>query len=313
MFKKIAIISLFLFLPLFSYASDNRLMDQYDEWKAEQDNQSVEQKPSEQILAYSNSADHYSFNLPNGWKEIPKSVIDKVMDEIAKQANTKRVEYISGFQSEGKEYFEYPYILVQNHKLDTPSFSQIEKTLNSGDFQEKVNRGTSAYSELLKNSAIEKPFIDKEHNIIFMNTQMDVANIGQVKGLMAMFIGKNGIAQLNFYSKTNEYSKWLPVFNSVIDSFKYEDGFAYNPTEAKKNDEPPLFKGVLEEGITGAIGGGFIMLFAALLGIIFRKNKKKNNKINEYVETKKYCKECGNKINALDTVCDKCGKEIINK
>lgn len=305
MFKKILIISLFLFLPLFSYASDNRLLDDFDEWKAEQDKQSAEKQPGEQPLVYSDSVDHYSFNLPNGWKEIPKSVIDKVMGEAVKQANAKRIEYTSGFQLEEKEYFEYPYILVQKHKLDTPSFSQLEKTLNSSDFQEKVNRETSVYSELLKNSTTEKPFIDKERNIIFMNIQMDVANIGQIKGLMAMFLGKDGITQLNFYSTTNEYSKWLPIFNSVIDSFKYDDGFAYNPIEAKKNDEPSLFKGALDEGITGVITGGSLMLFVGLIWILFGRKKKKD------MEPKKYCKECGNQIDTSDTICNKCGKELI--
>jgi len=305
MFKKILVISLFLFLPLFSYASDNRLLDQYDEWKAEQDNQSAEKQPEKQTFVHSDSIDHYSFSLPNDWKEISKSVIDGVMDEIAKQSNTKRVEYVSGFQTEEKEYFEYPYILIQKHKFDTPSFSQLEKTFNNNNFQEKVNRETSAYSELLKNSTIEKPFIDKERNIIFMNIQMDVANVGQAKGLMAMFLGKNGITQLNFYSTTNEYSKWLPVFNSVIDSFKYDDGFAYNPTTAKKNDEPSLFEGALDKGITGAITGGSLMLFVGLIQILFGRKKKKD------MELKKYCKECGNRINISATTCDKCGKEII--
>src|SRR3990172_2997904 len=69
MFKKILIISLFLFLPLFSYASDNRLLDQYDEWKAEQDKKTTLNQPNktEQPILYRNDDYKFRINFPAGW------------------------------------------------------------------------------------------------------------------------------------------------------------------------------------------------------------------------------------------------------
>lgn len=263
-----------------------------------------------QAFAYSDFLDHYSFDIPSGWREIPKVELDKVSDAVAKQSNTKRIEYIAGFQSGSNEYFKYPYILVQKHTLDTPSFSQLEKTFNNSNLQKKADQKTPEYSELLKSATTSEPFIDKERKIIFINLKMDVTNVGKVNGLMAMFLGKNGITQLNFYSTENDYSKWLPVFNSIVDSFKYEDGFVYNSAEAVKNDSKANTDGVVDQGLTGAISGGFLMLFVVLIGMLFIKRKKSDGEVNVNMEAIKYCKECGNEISSSSASCNKCGKVI---
>lgn len=267
-----------------------------------------------QTSAYSDSIDHYSFDLPSEWEEIPKSAIDERLNEVNRQTNGEHIEFITGFHLTGSDYFEYPYILVQKHTLDTPSFSQIEKTFNTGNFQTKADQKISEYSELLKNATASEPLIDKEHRIIFISLKMDIVNVGKINGLMAMFLGKNSITQLNFYSTENDYSKWLPVFNSTVDSFKYEDSFIYNPEEAKKNDPPSIFEGVADEGITGVIAGGFIVLFIGLIGMLFRKGDEVNpdDEVNINMSAIKYCKECGNKIHESATICNKCKKELIN-
>jgi hypothetical protein len=229
---------------------------------------------SNKASAYSDYVDHYSFDLPNGWEEIQKSVIDKFMDEVAGKTSGKRIEFVSGFQLTGNENFKYPYILVQDHKGDTPSFSQLEKALNSDSLQKKVDQKTAEYSELLNNATTDRPFVDKERNIIFMNIELDVTNVGKVNGLIVMFFGENKITQLNFYSTKSEYSEWLPVFNSIVDSFKYDDGFIYNPVEAEKNDTLSIFNGVMEKGVSGAIAGGFLGILASIIGWIFVKRNK---------------------------------------
>jgi len=226
---------------------------------------------------YSDSADHYSFTLPDGWKEIPKSVIDQYIDEVVRQTQGQRIEYAAGFQLSEKDYFQYPYILIQEHDVNTPSYLQIEKVFSNSGFQNSVKQKTEEYSELLTNATLEKPFFDKERNIIFMNIQADVANIGKINGLMAMFLGKQGITQLNFYALESEYSRWLPVFNSMTDSFRYETAYAYNLAEAVKNDSPSFFENAAKEGLLGAIFGGIIGVTAASVGWSLRKKKGKDS------------------------------------
>lgn len=222
-------------------------------------------------LQYVDSVDHYSFTLPSGWEEIPKFVIDQYVAEFVGQTQGQRIEYSAGFQLAGKDYFQYPYILVQEHDVDTPSYLQLKEVFN--DFQSFAQQKPAEYSELLTDVTFEKPFIDKERNIIFMNFQINVVNVGKVNGLTAMFLGKQGVTQLNFYAVSNEYSRWLPVFNSIIDSFQYETAYAYDPVEAAKNDSSNLFD--FESIVAKSLA---TVIIFGLLNVLFewRSGKKKD-------------------------------------
>lgn len=224
---------------------------------------------------YSDSMGRYSFTLPSGWKEIPKSVIDQRIDEFIRQTQGQRIEYVAGFQLSEKDYFQYPYILIQEHDVNAPSYSQIKKIFSDSDFQSSVKQKVDEYSELMTGVTFGKPFFDRERNIVFVNTQIDVANIGKINGLTAMFLGNQGIIQINFYSLSNEYSRWLPVFNSVIDSFRYDAAYAYNPTEVVNNNLPSLF--------ADAIAGGLSLIIIVLLvkAIIWGLRKKKDNNLSQ--------------------------------
>src|SRR3989344_821350 len=92
---------------------------------------------------YSDSVDHYSFTLPSGWEEIPKSVIDQYIDEVVRQTQGQRIEYAAGFQLAEKDYFQYPYILVQEHDVNTPSYSEIERAFSDSDYQSLVQQKTA--------------------------------------------------------------------------------------------------------------------------------------------------------------------------
>lgn len=231
-----------------------------------------------QAFIFSDIADHYSFDLPAGWEEIPKDVVDSFVDEVARQTQGQRIEYVAGFQLSDKEYFQYPYILVQEYKFefDTPSYREIEKIFNMGSLDQVTTNKIKEYSELVRNAKFDQPFVDKERNIIFVNIQADVVNIGAVNGLMVMFLGKGGIVQLNFYSVKDEYSRWLPVFNSIIDSFQYDIGHEYSPVENVQYNSLR----VSERVVIGAIMGALLGLSGALF--LFLRRKKKLLLKNDY-------------------------------
>lgn len=226
-------------------------------------------------LNYSNQDNHYSFTIPSGWTEIPKSTIDEVFQQMADQTGGQFIDYAAGFQIDDTPDFQYPYILVQEHKIDTPSYSQITQTFESDKFNKSINKELDKYSELMTNASLQDPFVDKERSIIFMNLEMDVTNVGEVKGLIALFLGKKSIIQLNFYSTESEYSENLSTFNQVIDSFKYESRYEYNEEEAKENDPSSIFDGTVEKGVTGAVAVG---LFALMFGLFSRLKKKEDIK-----------------------------------
>lgn len=241
-----------------------------------------EEKPG---IFYSDPTGHFYFTLPGGWEEIPKTVVDQYMDEFFRQTQGQRPEYTTGFKLSKNGYFQYPYIFVGKHDGNTPSYSQIEREFNDSNLQDLVQQKTAEYPEFLTSATSEKPFVDKERNIIFMNVQSDVVNVGKVNGLSVLFLGKQGATSLHFYAVSSEYSRWLPVFNSIIDSFSYETAYEYDPVEAAENNSPSIFEDVLEKGISGAIIALLVVIVMVIKDVLERIKPKKQNSRNGNQDT----------------------------
>src|SRR3989344_1930268 len=128
-----------------------------------------------QSFTYSDSIDHYSFILPSGWIEIPKNVIEQAVGELVKDKQGQNINYVAGFQLDSENYFSYPYILVQEHKLNTPSYSEVEKMFNGVGIDKVIDKTVKEYNEVLKKASAGSPIFDSDRNIIFMNIDSEVA------------------------------------------------------------------------------------------------------------------------------------------
>jgi len=91
---------------------------------------------------------------------------------------------------------------------------------------------------------------------------MDVTGVGQVRGLVAIFLGRQSMVQLNFYATRQQYNDWLPVFQETIDSFHFESGYEYNPVVAEENDPHSIPDALRAGAITAIVGAGLGALFA---------------------------------------------------
>jgi len=182
---------------------------------------------------YKNEEKGYSFQLPDNWIEIPKSTIDKYTEEVFKNINVKKIEFKGGFQLKENNYFEYPYILIQEYSIETKSYQEIEKVFLSEKFEKGMKKAQESISSEIKDSKLDKPIIDKNNNRVYMGIEIEGKDGKKVKGIAVLFIGQKNIIQMNLYSNESEFNNWYPVFESIINSFEFKDGFKYD--EAKTN------------------------------------------------------------------------------
>jgi len=87
---------------------------------------------------------------------------------------------------------------------------------------------------------------------------MDVAGVGPVRALLGIFPGQMGLAQLNFYTRQNEYNQYAPLFLSIVDTFRFDVGYSYDPRGRSQGT-------IWEKALIGAVVGAVIALIAALL------------------------------------------------
>jgi hypothetical protein len=204
-------------------------------------------RSSARDYTYYDSVNHYTLTLPDGWEEIPKAIIVKAVSNAMSQSVSKSdfADFDAGFHLKNKGYFEYPYILIQNYEINTPTYNQIEKELAGSEMPGKFEKTLREYENLVSNASAKNPYLDKVRNMVFMNAEADVHGIGKVKSLTIICLGRERAIRIFFYSVESEYLQNLPIFMSILDSFKYNQGYEYSESKAgnnySKQNIPPSF------------------------------------------------------------------------
>lgn len=221
----------------------------------------------------------FSISLPDGWIEIPRNVIDAYEKEIARLAPNIQVQhYDYGFQlASSKNWFEYPYILVQVKNTGRIPESQLEK-IAEYNIQGGLDKSKKKLGSIMSEIQAGKMIYDKQNKIIWMRIELNVANIKQIAGISGIVPTEKGFIQITGYCLKENYSTYEPIFQSVILSVSPEPGLAYKP---KWSDRlPSVVTGIAWRRIVGkAIAGGIIGGIIFLVKVLRRKkrNVEKNN------------------------------------
>lgn len=225
-------------------------------------------------LNYQSPTGHFSIALPADWEEIPQDTISQFVEAVMDpDATTTAPKYTAGFQVQNQDYFVYPYLLLEEHDANSPTYSEILNEFSVNDFSRKAGDKLQDVSGLIKSATFDKPYLDQNRQAIFMNSIIETnSGLGDnVKNLTVLFPGKNTITQLSFSALNSEYDKNFPSFESVINSFKYDSGYEYSGTQAGK--ATGIFGGsYLEDAVIVII----IFLITFLIGRFFKRKKASN-------------------------------------
>jgi uncharacterized membrane-anchored protein len=203
-------------------------------------------------FTYSNTTEHYSIELPNGWVQIPQNTINQAVQVLIKTATTNNIvvpEYTAGFQPEAKNYFQYPYLLIQKLKGTGISPNELAEVFKNTTALENLTKKLSITS----NTKIENPYLDIKRNALVYTMTTDYQGIGTIKNLNVLILGKVGVTQLLFYSPESQYSMNLPLFNSIFESFKFNEGFEYIPKSKSAINSVGWI-------VAGILGGACVLL-----------------------------------------------------
>lgn len=204
-----------------------------------------------EIQSYRDTELRYSLTLPERWQQIPNDVIQATTNQTAQAAKMPAQEFAAGFQKRSGAWFTYPYVLIQNHPVNSATFGQLSSLMKDlgSDEDELLPNGQAFVSEV----GIGEPVTDSARGIVMVPLKMNVANVGPVRGLMALKPGRLGIAQLSFYAPEGEFEDYAVDLNVFLDSLQFDKGYEYSRARAVARG---LGVGrILEKGLVGAILG----------------------------------------------------------
>lgn len=204
---------------------------------------------------YRNSKGHFSFTVPAGWEEIPKDVIDEYLKTLEGLSDQPlEVRYEAGFQKVSKNYFTYPYILIQLYQDRRYPEDELQRYFTSKkgkeSMQEEVQKVEIALPGLVQNMEMGQPVYDRKRHTLFTKLESDVTGAGEVLGIIAGVLGNEGMVSMSFYSGKDNYQSDLTYFNQIINSFSYDKGYEYQKTT---DENLPLFWKIIINIIIGII------------------------------------------------------------
>jgi hypothetical protein len=188
-------------------------------------------------LTYSNAVGHYSLQLPEGWTESRKWAID-FTNQLNKIVGNKSVQFVAGFELEKHPGFLGPQFLIQNLQTNqpSPSYAELVKQFSSKKTAQERAESTQKMRIMINHASLGEIQVDKKRHMVFLNFEMEITLLGKCKGLIALCLGRQAIAQINFYAPHAAWEENLPVFQSILDSFHYEPGYEYEEFQADPTD-----------------------------------------------------------------------------
>ncbi len=199
---------------------------------------------------------HYHFEVPEGWIEIPREVLDSTFEKFANQAGIAVPDYEAGYQVNAENYFTYPYLLVQHRPVDSATIRQIASALETAEDAPGIQKLGS--SGLMGNISIGTPVVDEAKKLVVLKMDSEVQGVGAIKILSISAPGRNGMVNLHLYARASDYEEHLESFQGVVESFAFNEGYEYNWVTAMARSVVPAGSRILRRALIGALLGGLV-------------------------------------------------------
>jgi hypothetical protein len=193
--------------------------------------------PADRVVDhYINHEYHFSFMIPDGWRRMSRSELDRI-DEVLRQRQLDNlVKYETGFRPVNSSPGEFPYILLQIQPMKTTglSYEEIQNSLNLG-IDGPMKKVEGAFSDIIKGLAPGTITLDRDRDRILIRMQAEMIFVGKVDGLSVTHLGSEAVVSIHCYAKETSFQTYLPTFNDVNSSFAFDDGFGFVPAKPKQS------------------------------------------------------------------------------
>jgi hypothetical protein len=171
-----------------------------------------------------------TLELPDGWVEVPASVLQQFHDEMKRQTPLAQVaKYDYAYQSaNGPPWLAYPYVLVKVTPSGRPTEHELEM-LPTIDLAAEIRDQQDAWSKLMKQPSLGKMRYDKATNIVWIPSQSQVAGIGDVTSLSGVIPTEKGFVELHAYAMTADFPQRASTFERLITGAKIAPDLLYKP------------------------------------------------------------------------------------
>ncbi len=176
---------------------------------------------------------HFSFILPSGWKRVPDNIVDEYAEKLNKESKgkIKPPKYDVVFnRKEASWPFERPYIMIKVLKMH---INEIVISNFVSNIQKETNKivKKDGLRDIYKDSLIREPIYDNQNKVIIYSADSKLRSFDNqdiyITMISSIFIYKDGVITINFYSNTKSIDNFMPDLKKILDSFTIDEAFKY--------------------------------------------------------------------------------------
>jgi len=206
---------------------------------------------------YSDPTMHFSFAVPSGWQRMTKEELDQLFTDPTllnpsprQSANPSPPD--ARFYLAGRPSNSAPYIAVSHQAARQPTLTEMQDGISK--MLQRLQEANPAWK-------FEGPTIDEARHMVSCWWELQDSKTGKsYRTESATFSGRPGGIALVFVCPTSELAAFAPVWQRVLDSFKFDEGFAYS--------EPTLTQKATDHSLLILAGAGVVLAV-----YIFRRSR----------------------------------------
>jgi len=208
----------------------------------------------------SSPANGFSFELPQGWVQIPDQVIKKQLEQIARDMpQAEKIHYDLGFQKEpGGKWFAYPYLLVEIK--ETGGFDPHELAGLNKTSPDQVKAGGPGPAFSLPPGGM---VFDPAKEVVWFKSNSTLPGAQEVVGVSGFFLTKLGAIAVSCYQFKSEFAASQDEFDRILDSVVVAQSFKPStpPGEEFSFRQTDWIKITLRVALALALLSGGFLLF----------------------------------------------------
>ena len=266
-----------------------------------------------------NYGDGFAIRLPDGWSEIPRSLLDEYQQAVhasVPSAAGKKISYGFHLRTNTSQIGQ-PRILVvieRNGCVPDTTIRDVVKDLNARHLQQKALDGALMGNSVGLEARAGNVMYDEAKKLLWIRNAMRSDNVENITGINATYFTENGTVAILASARTEEFDALATILEEAIRSVSVQRTASGNRTPDPELNTEKLRK-LVQWGT---------MLFAAILFGVYQAMKPhlqkraiekemKTNPLPRDTLMRYRCEHCGETIQGgLDmdgkiATCPHCG------
>lgn len=174
----------------------------------------------------------FSFDVPDDWVPMSDAQLDAMNARV--ESAYRGTQLVAGYVRGTRDATHAPYFVVQVTKtrLEGLDYDEVAERLNIEPTRDAADRAQVQSANTIARMQMRRAALDRDNNRFVFQGSAGAPPMANLIRSSVGFLANDGVVTLHCYAKARDAEGVRPVFDGVVGSFRFEEGFEYaQPTQ----------------------------------------------------------------------------------